>query len=877
MIIKHDSPDSSSKENDIEQDQRRIDLLNDPNYGIILCFLDKYRTILDLPHYPLQLFEDHLLQNHEQNPTRLIDFHFILLKRLSLAKNAQRDRFDSIITKFVSRYDQMDSEQLMTVGYLQANISLKVRIIKNLFESQFDLNQTLKNTLIEQSSSEIRSLPFGRDRFGAFYWFFMDKDGFIRLFRENVNDDRTWTNIAKNRDELEKFLQLLITDTIVRKKFPDWIIDYEPFVTLLPTNEFEQYYSSIQENVGSEEIETTPTTDEEKKTIKRTKRKRGRAKRFTKPRNRKSSIEVKNENEKFDVNMESEGEERKRQSTLNESQCDETSLDDMSLALRRSSRSRKTLTTKPILVVSSKNISPLPDKIPKTSNARRRPKRKTRRNMDDYFCMSTSSSEEQIDDLSEEDDDNDDDYIDPIETDDHFFDLDQDDNISNETQLRTAKTAQTSTIITTCFVCTKSDRPEVLLLCDDCNDAYHLDCLFPILLSVPDGDWYCPLCEHKQLSNSLIMKLKELVINLNSSEIKQRIRLSKKHSQRKIKIKDYSSDESITASESDNNEDSMLSTTSQINENSNLSSSYFDDEKSNISQRGRYRRTRFDIKKMLENDFDDDIEKTDFTLQIPKKITRLLHRHERSTHKNDSQLRTMPTRLYDQSFDLNEKLGSPLVYVNGDGNARQTKSVVTNSKQTSKIVRRWNDVRRRSRLKAIHTKLSNETVTSDYMDENSGGFGQDDISLPYSNDSNSNSGIRDDDIGISRTKINLIQPTTLGTIDTCITRNHIRKSDVNFDRLTRDIQNAVNEAHSLPNNTILVTPITNQQQMKRTQKIKFSPYISKTPTHLPEIPDNVHDIFKSNDSLLSHSIHLLTPSSSLPNTSDHQPTSYDNS
>jgi hypothetical protein len=32
-------------------------------------------------------------------PPRLIDFHFILLKRLSLAKNTQREKFDSIITK----------------------------------------------------------------------------------------------------------------------------------------------------------------------------------------------------------------------------------------------------------------------------------------------------------------------------------------------------------------------------------------------------------------------------------------------------------------------------------------------------------------------------------------------------------------------------------------------------------------------------------------------------------------------------------------------------------------------------------------------------------------------------------------------------------
>jgi uncharacterized Zn finger protein (UPF0148 family) len=161
----------------------------------------------------------------------------------------------------------------------------------------------------------------------------------------------------------------------------------------------------------------------------------------------------------------------------------------------------------------------------------------------------------------------------------------------------------------------KSDRPEVLLLCDNCNDAYHLECLRPQLLSVPDGDWYCPLCEHKQLANNLIEKFKELLINDHRIE---------------------------SESEVENDQQSM----SQINENSNLSSSsYMDENQSNISQRGRRRRTRFDLKKILDNhysDSNDDQQITDFHLQLPKKITRLLHRRDRNT---EQQMKTLPTRV----------------------------------------------------------------------------------------------------------------------------------------------------------------------------------------------------------------------------------------
>jgi hypothetical protein len=428
----------------------------------------------------------------------------------------------------------------------------------------------------------------------------------------------------------------------------------------------------------------------------------------------------------------------------------------------------------------------------------RRRKTKNRRNFDDHLCLSTSSSDEHIDYLSEDDDD----YQSQIDIDDHLFELDEEDNNPTNQQFRTAKTAQTSTIITTCYICSKSDRPEVLLLCDNCNDAYHLECLHPKLLSVPDDDWFCPLCEHKNLSECLINKLKELIINLTIAQTKQNSRSLKKNlSQRKIKIKTYSSDESITASESEheniiNGDESMLST-SQINENSNLSSCYFDDEKYNISQRGRHRRTRFDMKQMLHDEYD-----TNFSLQLPKKITRLLHRHDRSIIKNDSPTKLLTTRLSDTSqFDLNEKLGSPLVYVNSDGNSRQIKSAITNSKQTLKIVRRWNDVQRRSRLKATNMKALNDTITSDYVDENSG-LGPDDISPPFSNDSHSNSGLKYEDNAINRAKISLVQPPTLISIDKCSSRNIVKKSDANFDRLTRDIQIAVSEAHLLPITTV---------------------------------------------------------------------------
>jgi hypothetical protein len=47
--------------NILNQDQRRCGLLNDPNYGIVLAFMERFRSVLDLPTYPYQRLEDHLL------------------------------------------------------------------------------------------------------------------------------------------------------------------------------------------------------------------------------------------------------------------------------------------------------------------------------------------------------------------------------------------------------------------------------------------------------------------------------------------------------------------------------------------------------------------------------------------------------------------------------------------------------------------------------------------------------------------------------------------------------------------------------------------------------------------------------------------------
>jgi len=48
-----------------------------------------------------------------------------------------------------------------------------------------------------------------------------------------------------------------------------------------------------------------------------------------------------------------------------------------------------------------------------------------------------------------------------------------------------------------CHECGEKDEPEKTLMCDECDNAYHMRCLNPPLTTLPEDDeWYCPLCKN---------------------------------------------------------------------------------------------------------------------------------------------------------------------------------------------------------------------------------------------------------------------------------------------------------------------------------------------------------------------------------------------
>ncbi|XP_062409093.1 remodeling and spacing factor 1 [Sardina pilchardus] len=64
-----------------------------------------------------------------------------------------------------------------------------------------------------------------------------------------------------------------------------------------------------------------------------------------------------------------------------------------------------------------------------------------------------------------------------------------------------------------CRHCGLPNHPELILLCDLCDSGYHTACLRPPLMIIPDGEWFCPPCQHRLLCE----RLEEQLLNLDTA------------------------------------------------------------------------------------------------------------------------------------------------------------------------------------------------------------------------------------------------------------------------------------------------------------------------------------------------------------------------
>uniref|UniRef100_A0A2C9JP17 PHD-type domain-containing protein n=1 Tax=Biomphalaria glabrata TaxID=6526 RepID=A0A2C9JP17_BIOGL len=189
------------------------DCHKDPNFAVICSFFDKYSSSLGLPEISYTELQKYLEDTDSDVSNVLIDIHVRLLRRIGKS-SVTPERFEKNIIKFIHHYSEFDAWEVESYGYKHAKLDTKLRILKNLLESQFDYNVKFKEKVNESSAEDMRFLPIGRDKEGQAYWYFLDKDMNLLVYKEEQDDDaaNTWQLVCSDRQDLAKLVNSLQND-----------------------------------------------------------------------------------------------------------------------------------------------------------------------------------------------------------------------------------------------------------------------------------------------------------------------------------------------------------------------------------------------------------------------------------------------------------------------------------------------------------------------------------------------------------------------------------------------------------------------------------------------------------------------------------------
>merc|ERR1712106_989755 len=141
--VKNESEEEDIKDEDLQTDEKPVkeSCTSDPNFAVICSFLDKFGGSVGIP-CPTILELQNMLESDGEPSTELITFQVRLLRKLK--KSVSMDKWEKALIKFCFTYSTEDGWELDRFGYKRSKLTLKVRIVKNLCEAQFDLNAKFK-------------------------------------------------------------------------------------------------------------------------------------------------------------------------------------------------------------------------------------------------------------------------------------------------------------------------------------------------------------------------------------------------------------------------------------------------------------------------------------------------------------------------------------------------------------------------------------------------------------------------------------------------------------------------------------------------------------------------------------------------------------
>jgi len=203
-------------------DLTKIDHCEDnPNFAVVVDFIENFGEHLGIKRIPIKELQS-MLSDHENEPhSDLIKLHTNLLRKTKLPKKTliTKKTFENALVFFCHTTGDMVEEglELQKLGYTQISLSLRLEILKNLMESQFDHNERIRMLVDDLPVEALRREPTGTDIEGKIYWTQIDDHAEIRIYTEDCRHD-TWGNVVQNRFELVSLLDKLKDEKLYKQE-----------------------------------------------------------------------------------------------------------------------------------------------------------------------------------------------------------------------------------------------------------------------------------------------------------------------------------------------------------------------------------------------------------------------------------------------------------------------------------------------------------------------------------------------------------------------------------------------------------------------------------------------------------------------------------
>lgn len=190
----------------------------------------------------------------------------------------------------------------------------------------------------------------------------------------------------------------------------------------------------------------------------------------------------------------------------------------------------------------AKDVDFVPDDDSDEEDSKDSKKRRKKGKKDRPWATSSEDSEDDHED-EEEEHEHSDDHRSVVKSD-HEFSCESDVDDGQAVPVKRARTVKKEDQSDSdddnpdhaCQTCKKIDHPEWILLCDSCDKGYHCSCLKPVLFLIPEGDWFCPTCQHAQLIQQLEGTLEQFDVKTKEFEEAEKERIKQQEEEEKRKV-----------------------------------------------------------------------------------------------------------------------------------------------------------------------------------------------------------------------------------------------------------------------------------------------------------------------------------------------------